>query len=78
MRVDLTWLILYFGCNRKIILFISDVICALTKIIRSLLNFNYKGRHFKTHDLRKSRLTELYARGYPKESIVKFATHSSE
>jgi hypothetical protein len=28
--------------------------------------------------LRKSRLLELYARGYPKESITKFATHSSE
>lgn len=42
------------------------------------LNFNYKERHFKTHDLRKSRLLELYARGYQKENIVKFATHSSE
>ena len=44
----------------------------------NLLNFNYEDCHFKSHDLRKSRLLELYARGYQKENIVKFATHVSE
>lgn len=42
------------------------------------MNFDYSNRHFKTHDLRKSRLLEFYALGYAKNTIADFATHSSE
>lgn len=43
-----------------------------------LLNLNYNERHFKTHDLRKSRLLDLYSWGYSKSAVAEFATHSSE
>ena len=43
-----------------------------------LMNFDYSNRHFKTHDLRKSRFLKFYALGYAKNTIADFATHSSE